>query len=80
MQGGTYGVKRCTNSCYTCLKQSQRNNCFNGCSASWPDSQDTASGMNNENEFYICGVSGGELSVIVDSGCCGVPDEVGVLS
>ena len=61
MQGGSYAAKRCTNSCYTCFKQAQRTHCYNGCSASWPDSQDTSSGMNNENEFYICGVSGGEL-------------------
>ena len=61
MQGGSYAGQRCTNSCYTCLKQAQRTNCFNACSAAWPDSQSKPDNMNPENEFYICGLSGGEL-------------------
>ena len=61
MQGGSYAAQRCTESCYTCLKVAQRNNCYNACSAAWPDSQTKPDGMNPENEFYICGLSGGEL-------------------
>ena len=62
MQGGSYANQKCTvNSCYACAKMSQRNNCYNACSAAWPDAQNKPDTANPENEFYICGVSGGEI-------------------
>jgi len=61
MQGGSYSTHRCTNSCYSCLKVAQRNNCFNACSAAWPDARTKPDSQNPENEFYICGLSGSEL-------------------
>ena len=61
MQGGSYSTHRCTNSCYSCLKIAQRTNCFNACSAAWPDARTKPDSQNPENEFYICGLSGGEL-------------------
>ena len=61
MQGGSYSTHRCTNSCYSCLKVAQRTNCFNACSAAWPDARTKPDSQNPENEFYICGLSGSEL-------------------
>ena len=54
-------AQRCTNSCYSCLKVAQRTNCYNACSAAWADGRDKSQDMNPENEFKICGLSGGEL-------------------
>ena len=61
VQGGSYAGLRCPESCYSCLKIVQRSNCFNACSAAWPDGQNKPDGGNPQNEFKICGLSGGEL-------------------
>ena len=62
MQGGSYSNQKCTvASCYACAKQAQRTNCYNACSAAWPDGQSKPDTANPENEFYICGLSGGEF-------------------
>lgn len=43
------------------MKVAQRNNCFNACSAAWPDGANKPADANPQNEFKICGVSGAEL-------------------
>lgn len=65
MKGGSFAGLKWDDNCYSCVRVCQSNNCFgsnvDAQAANWPDGQTQPSSANPENEFKMCGHSGGEL-------------------